>query len=417
MLPVDQAVPGSAVPSRPRARARRGAERVFLDILEKHISDESLTFAIRDEQVRVGNGSRDSGLGVRVHNDRFFGRALSGGNLGMGESYMDGDWDMMDGDIADFLTVLLRNRLDRKIKGDAATALKVARVQFENLFRKTHWGLARFHYDHNDEIFESVLDTVVMGYSCGYAETPADSAEQLQINKLNRICRKLDLKPGDHILDIGCGFGGMMIHAATHYGVTGVGITTSRHMCEFGNKRITQAGLSDRVHLELRDHRTVDGTFDKVVSMGMFEHLPRKEYDRFFERIAAVLPPHGRGLVQTVGCATERNLHDPFTQKYMLPGTSTPKLSELADCCERKGLAIWDVENFVRHYDYTAASWLGRLRANKDQLDQKKYDVRFQRMWEYYLSGAIAGARASDATLYQVLFARDYSAPMPLHRV
>lgn len=418
MPPVTAAPPSTtaATPQR-RRQTRGGAERVFLDLLDRHLEDASIRFVVRGEEVAVGKGPRDGAPTVRVHHDRFFDRVLGGGNLGLGEAYMDRDWEMEEGDIEDFLTPLLRNRLDRKVKGDVATAARVARVQVANLFRRTHWGNAQFHYDLGDEVFESFLDPVTMMYSCGYANTPDDTIEQLQLNKLDRICQKLGIRQDDHVLDIGCGFGGMLMHAARHYGATGVGITTSRRHCEKGNQRIREAGLADRVRLELRDHRTVSGRFDRVVSIGMFEHLPRKEYNRFFERVAAVLPSHGTGLVHAIGANTARNVHDPFIQRYVFPGSGQPKLSELAHCCEQNGLPIRDVENMVRHYGYTSREWLKRFRQNRHTLDQEKYDARFQRMWEYYLSCAIAGAWASDAALYQVLFARDHAAPMPLRRV
>ena len=418
MSPVTATPPSTTAPTpqRPR-RTAGGAERVFLEMLDRHVEDTSIRFVVRGEEVAVGKGPRGGGPAVRIHDDRFFARVLSGGNLGLGEAYMDGDWEMEEGDLEDLLTPLLRNRIDRKVKGDVATAAKVARVQVANLFRRTHWGNAQFHYDLGDEVFESFLDPVTMMYSCGYAHTEGDTIEQLQVNKLDRICQKLGVRPDDHVLDIGCGFGGMLMHAAKHYGATGVGITTSRRHCEKGNQRIKEAGLADRVRLELRDHRTVTGRFDRVVSVGMFEHLPRKEYNRFFERIRDVLPAHGTGLVHAVGANTSKNVHDPFIQKYALPGTGQPKLSELAHCCEQNELAILDVENFIRHYGWTSRHWLNRFRANKHTLDQAKYGARFQRMFEYYLSCAIAAAWASDAALYQVLFARDYAAPMPLHRV
>ena len=415
MPPVSARPPAAApAPYRP-FRAASAAERVFLELLDRHVEDARIRLTIRGETRSPGRGAE--GPAIRIHDDRFFGRVLSGGNLGLGESYMDGDWDVEEGDIADFLTVLLRNRLDERVKGDAGTALKVLRVQFANLFRKKHWGLARFQYDQGDDLFEATLDRDWMMYSCGYVHTPEDTPEQMQAQKLERICRKLELRPGHHLLDIGCGFGGMLMYAAKHYGVTGVGITTSLRHCALGNQRLAHAGLADRVRLEVRDHRTVEGRFDRVVSIGMFEHLPRTEYNRFFKRVAAVLPRDGIGLLHVVGVNAAKNVHDPFIQKYALPGSGQPKLSELADCCERNGLAIRDVENMVRHYDYTVRGWLARFRENKHRLDQQKYDGRFQRMWEYYLSCAIAGARASNSTLYQLLFQRDYAAPMPLHRV
>jgi cyclopropane-fatty-acyl-phospholipid synthase len=403
----------------PRSPSRRTGspdERVFLDLLDRHVEDASIRFTIRGEPVSVGRGA-PGGVAIRINDDRFFQRVLSGGNLGLGESFMDGDWELEEGDIADLLTVLLRNRLDRKVRGDAGTALAMLRIQFGNLFRRKHWNHARFQYDQGDDLFEATLDRDWMMYSCGYALTPTDTAEQLQAQKLERICQKLELRPGSHLLDIGCGFGGMLMYAAKNYGVTGVGITTSLRHCAVGNQRLADAGLADRVRLEVRDHRTINGRFDRVVSIGMFEHLPRTEYTRFFERVAAVLPRDGIGLLHVVGANAAKNLHDPFTQKYALPGTGQPKLSELAERCERTGLAVRDVENMVRHYDPTASSWLANFRRNAHTLDPVKYDARFRRMWEYYLSCAIAGARASESTVYQLLFMKDYAAPMPMHRV
>lgn len=409
--------PAPAANARPPRRGASDAERLVLALFDRYIEDATLRIVVRGEPVVVGRGPLASGVALRVHDERFFARLLSAANLGLGESYMDGDWDMDGGDIADLLTLLLRNRLDRRVKGDARTAFGVLRLQLANLFRRPHWKHAQFHYDIGTDVFETFLDPKTMMYSCGYAETPGDTVEQMQFNKLDRICRKLGMRPGDHVLDIGCGFAGMLIHAATHYGVTGVGITTSRDHQRFGSRRIAEAGLSDRVRLELRDHRSVEGRFDRVVSIEMFEHLPRTEYGRYFDRIAGVLPPHGTALVHTLGCYAEHNGHDPFTQKYIFPGSSQVKLSQIAAACERQTLAVLDVENIVRHYDRTVEQWLARFRANKHRLDQRTYDARFQRMWEYYLSCAIAGSRASDAAVYQVLLAKDYAAPMRFHRV
>jgi cyclopropane-fatty-acyl-phospholipid synthase len=412
----------TTAPAPRRARgAASAAERVFLELLDRHVEDAAVRFVVRGEEVAVGRGEPggppEGPLALRVHRDRFFRRVLDAGNLGMVESYMDGDWDMEEGDLADLLTVLLRNRIDRRVRGDARTALRVLLVQFANHFRARNWRHAQLHYDLGDDLYESFLDPVTMAYTCGYARTPDDTLEQLQINKLDRICQKVGVRPGDRVLDIGCGFGGLLMHAARHYGATGVGITTSRRHCERGNQRIAEAGLADCVRLELRDHRTIDGRFDRVVSVEMMEHLPRAEYGRYFGRIAAVLPRHGTGLVHVIGCTSARNVHDPFTQKYIFPGSRQPKLSEMAAGCERAGLALLDVENLARHYALTVQRWRERFRANRHRLDPVKYDARFQRMWEYYLSCAIAAARASDGTVYQVLFARDYAAPMPLHRV
>ncbi|HEV2146758.1 MAG TPA: class I SAM-dependent methyltransferase [Longimicrobiaceae bacterium] len=419
-IPVQDA-PGAAVPAPPTRRrpdrGSRAAQAVFLELLDKHLSHGALRLIVDGAPVVVGAAEgAESVPTLRVHDPRFFRRVLGEGNLGLGEAYMDGDWTMEEGEVHDFLAILLRNRIDRKVRADPATAWKVFKVQAANLLRGRQWGHVQQHYDLGDDLFESFLDSTLT-YSCGYARTPGDSPDELQFNKLDRICQKLELRPGDRLLDIGCGFGGLLVHAATHYGATGMGITTSQRHHEHGNERIRSAGVGDRVRIELRDHRSIEGEFDRVVSVGMMEHLPRKEYGRYFARIAAVLPPHGIGLVHAVGCNGQRNEHDPFTQKYIFPGSGQPRLSEMTAGCERHGLAIRDVENLIRHYGYTAHGWLESFRANQHRLDPVRYDARFRRMWEYYLSCAVAAASYSDAALYQVLFMKDYAGPMPLHRV
>jgi cyclopropane-fatty-acyl-phospholipid synthase len=386
--------------------------------MDRGLTDDAVRIEVGDQTLLVGNPGRDGALAlaIRVHRERFFARALSEGNLGLGEAYMDGDWTMEQGAIWELLVVLLRHRVDRRLRGNWRVALDVLRVQAANLLRRRQWRHVQDHYDVGDDLFETFLDSTLT-YSCGYAVSPEDSLEQLQVQKLDRICRKLELRPGERLLDIGCGFGGLLIHAARQYGVEGVGITTSRRHCERGNATIARLGLAGRIHLELRDHRTVAGPFDKIVSVGMMEHLPRAEYGRYVDRIAGALAAQGLALVHVIGCTSARNAHDPFIQKYIFPGSGQVRLSEIAAGCERRGLAIRDVENLCRHYGWTAMRWLGRFEANQHRLDPARYDARFRRMWEYYLHCATAAGFASDGALWQVLLMKDYAGPMPLQRV
>jgi Cyclopropane fatty acid synthase and related methyltransferases len=411
----EAALPERRGPVAAPAAAPSRARRVFLDALSEHLAGARIVFRTEDGRHEVGRGEDVTAV-VRVHRERFFERALAQGNLGLGEAFMDGDWEVEQGTLEGLLEALLRARLDKKLAGNPGVALKVLALQLLNGLRGRQWAHVQRHYDVGDDLFELFLDRSLV-YSCAYLVKEDDSIETMQVQKLDRICRKLDLRPGERLLDIGCGFGGLLIHAASRFGVAGVGITTSARHAAKGMDRVRAAGLDGRVTLELRDHRTVEGRFDKVVSVGMMEHLPRGEYARYFERIAAVLAPEGRGLVHTIGCNAARNRHDPFIQKYVFPGSGQPKLSEMAAECERHGLAILDVENMVRHYAHTARRWLDRFRERAHLLDPKRYDASFRRMWEYYLCCCIAGARASDGALYQVLFARDYAAEMPLHRV
>jgi cyclopropane-fatty-acyl-phospholipid synthase len=406
----------AAVSSIPLPAKGSAAQDLFVRILNSHVSDASVRLMVDGRPLVAGAPDTTPAVTLRIHNNRFFSRVLSQGNLGMGEAFMDGDFTVEEGELHEFLAILLRNRIDRKVRGDPRTAFQVVRLQLANMLSGAQWRHVQHHYDIGDDLFESFLDET-MTYSCGYALTPEDTAEQLQQNKLHRICRKLELKPGDRLLDIGCGFGGLLIHAAKHYGVKGVGITNSQRHCERGNQNIARQGLSERIRIELRDHTSIDGQFDKVVSVGMMEHLPRKEYRRYFALIAKVLTPQGIGLVHAVGANAATNEHDPFIQKYIFPGSGQVKLSEFAIHLEQQGLAIRDVENMIRHYHPTAKHWLTRFRQNQHRLDPKRYDAVFMRMWEYYLQCCVAAAVASDAALYQVLFMKDYAGPMPMARI
>jgi cyclopropane-fatty-acyl-phospholipid synthase len=178
-----------------------------------------------------------------------------------------------------------------------------------------------------------------------------------------------------------------------------------------------RAGVADRVEIRLGDFSAIAGTFDRLVSVGMLEHVPRRLHGRYFECIARCLGPGGVGLVHAIGCNAPHNDHDPFIQTYIFPGSNQPRLSEIAAGLERNRLLILDVENIVRHYGYTVSRWLECFRQNAAYLDPVKYDARFKRMWEYYLSCGIAASAVSDAAVYQVLFTNDPTIDLPLARV
>jgi len=395
------------------------SQELFLEILDHGVTDARIRFEVNGRDFVVGRSpegnGRDPEVTVRVANPRVFNRTLAAGSLGLGESFMAGDYTVDDGALGRFLEILLRNRLDKKIKKHPWTAIRIGLLRLADVLRGKAHNVQR-HYDLGDDLFEAFLDSTLT-YSCGYATDPGDDLETLQRNKLERICRKLRLRPGDRLLDIGCGFGGLLIHAAKHHGVTATGVTLSRRHCARGQAIAAREGLADRVRIEYADFNDVTPEYDRVVSVGMMEHVPRREYDRYFGKMAEVLTPDGLGLVHVIGANAARNEHDPFCQRYIFPASNQPRLSEMADRLERKGLAILDVENMIRHYGFTLARWLERFRAHRAQLDPERYDEVFQRMWEFYLSSAMAAAHASDAALYQVLFAKDYAAPMPLHRV
>jgi cyclopropane-fatty-acyl-phospholipid synthase len=350
-----------------------------------------------------------------VHAPDFFERVLAFGNLGLGESFMEGGFETTRGRLEDLLTLLLRSRLDEAV-GDDPRALAQAVVLRGAAALRGRRTNVQAHYDLGNDLFELFLDESLT-YSCGYSEAPGQPLEVQQANKLRRICRKLRLEPGHRLLDIGCGFGSLLLFAAREHGVRGVGVTNSERHATRARARVSDAGLSGRITIERADFTEACGRFDRVVSVGMMEHVPRVAYGQFFRTIKRSLVPGGLALIHTIGCNAKRNRHDPFIQKYVFPGSSQPRLSEIAAYAEKSGLAIADVENMVRHYEWTLRQWLERFRTGGSRLDAAKYDRRFRRMWEYYLSAGVAAAAASDAALYQVLLMEDARAAMPLVRV
>jgi cyclopropane-fatty-acyl-phospholipid synthase len=391
----------------------------FFALLDRYVEDATIQVIYDGGEWTVGGGGANrrapESVTLVVHRNRFFGRVLGYANLGLGEAFMDGDFEVPDGRLPDLLTILVRARLDRKLRGDWRLALRTLGIALYNRVAGPRRNVER-HFDVGDDLFESFLDPTLT-YTCGYAESEDDDLATLQQQKLDRICAKLRLRRGHRVLDVGCGFGGLLLHAVRNHDVLGTGIVNSCRHYERARERVEQAGLSDQIEIRLADHRSMSGQYDRVVSVGVLEHLPRREHPRYFANVRKVLAPGGLGLAHFIGCGVAVNEHDPFIQKYVFPGSCQLKLSEVSGLLERNELAILDVENIVRHYGITCTRWLERFRSARPTLDANRYDEVFQRMFEYYLSLCIAAARASDGALYQVLYGNDFAAEHPLRRV
>lgn len=391
-------------------------QRIFFELLENSIADNFLRVVVAGQTHDFGSpDSARHSVALTVHNRKLFKRVLADGNLGLAEAYMDGWYEVSEGKIYDLLIILLHANLAEKVRSKTSYLWNLGWLRLRQLYRGKYHNV-QSHYDIGDDLFETFLDSRLT-YTCGYQKTDADDLEELQTNKFDRICQKLRLQENELLLDIGCGYGALLIHAAKNFGVKGVGLTISKHHCETARRKVQEAGLSDRITIEFASHQEIEGEFDKVVSVGMMEHLTRPEYREYILNIGRVLKPQGIGLIHTIGCNTSKNHHDPFIQKYIFPGSAQPKLSEITGELEREELAILDVENMIRHYAQTGLQWHDRFTKNYDSLDQQKYDSRFYRMWEYYLSCVVAGGAASPSALYQVLFARTSQIDMPFQRV
>jgi cyclopropane-fatty-acyl-phospholipid synthase len=393
-------------------------ERTFFEILDRFVDNGCLEFVQGEQRTRAGRKDVEPAAVIRIHNPRFFKRVLASGNLGLGEAFMDHDFEMERGTVTDFLTLLVRNRLDKKL-AEGMSLPMMAKLMWIRMVNRVRGRVAAIssHYDYeDDQLFEAFLDPRMI-YSCGYVKDPeSGTIAEFQRDKLQRMCEKLRLQPGERLVDLGCGYGGFLIYAAQNFGISGKGCTLGKRHYERAKANVAAAGLSDRIEIELAPYEKIGGTFDKLVSVEMMEHLRRREYSRLMDVVSRLLTPEGMGLFHYIACVEKRNDHDPFIQKYVLPDSSQPKLSEVVAELEDHDMAVLDVDNLVTHYGYTLRAWTNDFLNNHEQLDSRRYDDRFKRMWQYYLECSAAAAFASAGALYQVLFARNY-APQRLHRV
>jgi cyclopropane-fatty-acyl-phospholipid synthase len=302
--------------------------------------------------------------------------------------------------------------------------------QKRKLFGKPRWGAAKsffrrndprrsrrnvaHHYDLSDELYETFLDPDLQ-YSCAYYTDPRNSLEQAQADKKAHIAAKLALEPGHRVLDIGCGWGGMALYLHQVAGVDVLGITLSEHQLKIARQRAAKAGVSDHVKFELVDYRKVDETFDRIVSVGMFEHVGLAHYDEFFAKCRDLLKPDGVMLLHTIGKFGGGNkAPDPFTDKYIFPGYYLPSLSDILNASQKVRLIASDVEILRLHYAHTLREWLHRFTAARKRMVQL-YDERFFRMWEFYLSGGIVLFESGSGCNFQVQYIRDRGA-LPITR-
>ena len=349
---------------------------------------------LAEADVRI-DGGRPWDLQVR-HPD-VLSRILARGSLGLGESYMDGWWDCEQVD--EFISRVLRAQLHRRVghPGELVALLKAKLVNLQSTTRS--WQVGREHYDLGNDLYERMLDPT-MAYSCGYWAA-AGTLEQAQEAKLDLICRKLGLQPGMRLLDIGCGWGSLMRFAAKHYGVECIGLTVSREQAKWGAEKA--AGLP--VCFELTDYRLFnpDGVerFDRIASVGMFEHVGQKNYRGYFAVARRSLKEDGLFLLHSIGKNESGGAIDPWINKYIFPNGSLPSMQEIAAASERDFI-IEDWHSFGADYDRTLMAWHARFEAAWPDL-LPRYGPRFYRMWRYYLLCCAGTFRARDNQLWQVV--------------
>ncbi|HHQ6629221.1 TPA: cyclopropane fatty acyl phospholipid synthase [Serratia fonticola] len=339
------------------------------------------------------NGSRP--FDIQINNPNFFKRVLQDGSLGLGESYMDGWWECERLDI--FFQRVVAAGLEKKLPHHLKDILRIAAARLTNLqSQKRAWIVGKEHYDLGNDLFTQMLDPY-MQYSCGYWQQ-ATTLEEAQEAKLRLICEKLHLRPGMRVLDIGCGWGGLSAYAAKHYGVSMVGVTISAEQQKMAQERC--AGLD--VEILLQDYRDLHQQFDRIVSVGMFEHVGPKNYRTYFEVVERNLKPDGIFLLHTIGSnETDMNV-DPWINKYIFPNGCLPSVKHIAQASEGR-FVMEDWHNIGADYDRTLMAWYERFKQSWPQL-ASCYSERFERMFSYYLNACAGAFRARDIQLWQVVF-------------
>lgn len=328
--------------------------------------------------------------------------------LGAGEAYMNGRLVVEDAEIIDLVDLFRANAPwdrsgSRKTRAGRALSSLMARIDRTNWARRSRRNVAH-HYDLSDRLYALFLDSDRQ-YSCAYFADPGNSLETAQSDKKAHIAAKLALRPGLRVLDIGCGWGGMALYLNRIADVDVLGITLSQEQLEVARRRAGEAGVAGRVRFELLDYRDAEGRFDRIVSVGMFEHVGPPHYRTFFDKCCDLLADDGVMLLHTIGRMGRPGVTDAWTTKYIFPGGYNPALSEIVGASERSKLIVADIETLRLHYALTLHHWYRRVTDRRTEIEAI-YDERFFRMWQFYLAGAWAAFRHGGMCNYQIQYIR-----------
>lgn len=367
-------------------------------------------------QAHVFGDGADPKVAVRLHDRALHWRLYVQPPLAAGEAYMDGTLTIDGGTVFDFLDLVGRN-LEDLGRSDVVgpldrCALLLRRLHQFNPIPRAHRN-ARHHYDLSGALYDLFLDSDRQ-YSCAYFRHPDDDLDTAQQQKCAHIAAKLQLEPGHRVLDVGCGWGGLSLYLAARFDADVTGITLSEEQLHTAQARASRTGMADRVRFKLCDYREVEGTFDRIVSVGMFEHVGVGHYCDYFRALSDHLSSSGIALVHTIGRADPPGGTNPWIRRYIFPGGYTPALSEVVRAVEQASLWLTDVEVWRIHYAETLRHWRRRFLANRQRLPAS-CDERFCRMWEFYLAACEVAFRHLRQCVFQVQLAKRQDA-LPLTR-
>jgi len=381
---------------------------LLIGFLNRFIRKGRLELFDPDGRTHVFGEADGRPVRMLIHDKATMRRLFFQPKLALGEAYMDGKLIVENAELYDLIDLLTRN-LGVQEEALNRNAYRVLSLLMRRLHQFNPIGRARenvaHHYDLSGKLYDLFLDADRQ-YSCAYFPRPDASLEEAQHAKKRHIAAKLRLTPGQRVLDIGSGWGGLGLYIAQqHPDVEVVGVTLSREQHAVSNRRAEEMGLADRVRFELQDYRTVDGPFDRIVSVGMFEHVGMPHYQEFFDKVHDLLAPDGVALLHTIGRIDGPGSTNPWIRKYIFPGGYCPALSEVMPPLERTGMWTTDVEILRLHYADTLRAWRERFKANWDRVAEI-YDERFCRMWEFYLCGSETAFRNSGHVVFQIQMAK-----------
>ena len=358
----------------------------------------------------IGLPENKNPITVKILNKKLHYKLLLRPDLYFGEAYSDGDILIENGTLTDFLNLAIMNigrgelnffsQLINKLSGSYRYMTNF------NFIKKSKMNVAH-HYDLSDNLYDLFLDPKRQ-YSCAYFRDKNDTLETAQKNKIQHIIKKLNIQPNQKVLDIGCGWGSLAIDIAKAVNCEVTGITLSEKQFNYCVKKVSELNLENQVKFKLIDYRELNIKFDRIVSIGMFEHVGRKFYNKFFKQIEKLLKEDGVSLIHTIGSVNPPRDPHPWITKYIFPGGHTPSLSEVTTPIEKAGLIVSDIEVLKLHYSHTLRHWKENCIKNKEQIVEM-YDERFFRMWEFYLAGCEIAFKWGDQVVYQFQLTKNYT--------
>ncbi len=384
----------------------------LLNFLRKLIKNDGFELLdANNKSYIIGKPKKEKPIRLKILDKSLHWKLIINPDLYFGEAYMNGSIVIENGSLTEFLDIALKN-----VGREPTNAITDVLARFRRVYRYiTNFNLigkskenVAHHYDISEKFYDLFLDEKRQ-YSCAYFKNEDDTLEEAQNNKINHIIKKLNLKPNQKVLDIGCGWGTLALDIAKKTQCEVVGITLSENQFEYAKQKAKEMNLENQVEFRLADYRQLNEKFDRVVSVGMFEHVGRKFYRKYFNKVFDFLKEDGVALIHTIGSINPPRGPQPWITKYIFPGGYTPSLSEVALPIEKSGLIISDLEVLRTHYEYTLRNWKERFMSKKGEV-LEMFDEKFFRMWEFYLVGCEMAFKWSDQVVFQLQLSKKLKA-------